>query len=120
MNIFAVLQAVPDGQQWPRRELQQPGRARDEEGEGGAGQGILPGIKNIWIDIKIFWPAAHQTAAHLAPHMWECHYNYATLAEKTGDLQSSYVLVQRSLDNFASHADSNDLLAQLARHFQHL
>ena len=61
-----------------------------------------------------------QTAASLAPHMWECNYNYAALAEKTGDLQSSYVLVQRSLENFPQHSDSRELLAQLARHFQHL
>ena len=64
--------------------------------------------------------AFFQTAANLAPHMWECHYNCATLSEKTGDLQSSYVLVQKSLENFPGHADSKDLLAQLARHFQHL
>ena len=31
--------------------------------------------------------AFFQTAASLAPHMFECHYNYSTLAEKTGDLQ---------------------------------
>ena len=64
--------------------------------------------------------AFFQTAASLAPHMFECHYNYSTLAEKTGDLQTSYVLVQKSLTNFPQHADSNDLLLQLGKHFQHL
>ena len=64
--------------------------------------------------------AFFQTAASLAPHMFECHYNYSTLAEKTGDLQTSYVLVQKSLTNFPHHADSKDLLTQLGRHFQHL
>ena len=64
--------------------------------------------------------AFFQTAASLSPNMWECHYNFAVLSEKVGDLQSSYVLVQKSLENFPRHADSKDLLAQLARHFQHL
>ena len=64
--------------------------------------------------------AFFQTAANLSPHMWECHFNYSTLAEKTGDLQGSYVLVQKSLENFPQHSDSRDLLSQLARHFQHL
>ena len=64
--------------------------------------------------------AFFQTAANLSPRMWECHYNFAILSEKTGDLQSSYVLVQKSLENFPRHADSKDLLGQLARHFQHL
>ena len=64
--------------------------------------------------------AFFQTAASLAPHMFECHYNYSTLSEKTGDLQTSYVLVQKSITNFPQHADSKDLLLQLGKHFQQL
>jgi hypothetical protein len=43
-----------------------------------------------------------------------------SLAEKTGDLQTSYVLVQRSLATFPLHADSRELLTQLEKHFQHM
>ena len=35
-------------------------------------------------------------------------------------VQTSYMLVQQSLASFPSHADSKDLLAQLATHFQTL
>ena len=52
--------------------------------------------------------------------MFECQYNYASLAEKTGDLQTSYVLVQRALENFPQHADSRALLQQLSKHFKQL
>merc|ERR550525_1816087 len=64
--------------------------------------------------------AFFQSAASLSPHQFECHYNYAVLSEKTGDLQTSYMLVQQSLASFPSHADSKDLLAQLSTHFQTL
>ena len=47
------------------------------------------------------------------------YFNFS-LSEKTGDLQSSYILVQKSLASFPQHADSNDLLAQLEKHFQHM
>ena len=47
------------------------------------------------------------------------YFNFS-LSEKTGDLQSSYILVQKSLSSFPQHADSNDLLAQLEKHFQHM
>ena len=33
-----------------------------------------------------------QSAASLSPHQFECHYNYAVLSEKTGDLQVSCIL----------------------------
>ena len=45
---------------------------------------------------------------------------FCSLSEKTGDLQSSYVLVQKSLGTFPQHTDSRDLLTQLEKHFQHM
>lgn len=57
------------------------------------------------------------TSAKLGPHMFEPAYNTAHLAEKTGDLQTAYVVVQKSLRNFPEHSDSNDLLKQLKKHF---
>ena len=61
--------------------------------------------------------AFFQTAGGLAPHLFECQYNLASLAEKSGDLQTSYIVVQKALANFPDHKDSLQLLNQLQRHF---
>ena len=37
------------------------------------------------------------TAAALSPHLFEPNYNMASLSEKTGDLQTAYVVVQVGL-----------------------
>ena len=57
------------------------------------------------------------TSAKLGPHMFEPAFNTAHLAEKTGDLQTSYVVVQKALKNFPEHSESNELLRQLKKHF---
>ena len=57
------------------------------------------------------------TAASLGPHMFEPAYNTAYLAERIGDLQTAYVVVQKALKNFPEHSDSVDLLKQLKKHF---
>ena len=57
------------------------------------------------------------TASALAPHLFEPNYNMASLAERTGDLQTSYVVVQKALRNFPDHQDSKELLKQLRKHF---
>ncbi|KAJ3613036.1 hypothetical protein NHX12_019292 [Muraenolepis orangiensis] len=58
-----------------------------------------------------------QTAATLAPHMYEPHFNLATLSEKIGDLQSSYIAAQKSEDAFPEHVDTQQLLKDLRQHF---
>ncbi|KAK6304427.1 hypothetical protein J4Q44_G00250130 [Coregonus suidteri] len=58
-----------------------------------------------------------QTAASLAPHMYEPHFNYSTLSDKTGDLQSSYTAAQRSEDAFPEHVDTQEILKHLRQHF---
>ncbi|KAM3871471.1 tetratricopeptide repeat protein 8 isoform 5-T5 [Diretmus argenteus] len=58
-----------------------------------------------------------QTAASLAPHMYEPHFNLSTLSEKIGDLQSSYTAAQKSEDAFPEHVDTQQLLRQLRQHF---
>lgn len=50
-------------------------------------------------------------------HLFEPAFNTAHLSEKTGDLQTAYVVVQKSLKNFPDHHDSNELLRQLKKHF---
>ncbi|CAB1330903.1 unnamed protein product [Coregonus sp. 'balchen'] len=58
-----------------------------------------------------------QTAASLAPHMYEPHFNYSTLSDKIGDLQSSYTAAQRSEDAFPEHVDTQQILKHLRQHF---
>ncbi|XP_068802864.1 tetratricopeptide repeat protein 8 isoform X2 [Struthio camelus] len=58
-----------------------------------------------------------QTASSLAPHMYEPHFNFATLSEKVGDLQRSYVAAQKSEEAFPGHVDTQQLLKQLKEHF---
>ncbi|XP_029349222.1 tetratricopeptide repeat protein 8 isoform X4 [Echeneis naucrates] len=58
-----------------------------------------------------------QTAASLAPHMYEPHFNLSILSEKIGDLQSSYTAAQKSEDSFPEHVDTQQLLKQLRQHF---
>ncbi|KAG8013419.1 Tetratricopeptide repeat protein 8 [Nibea albiflora] len=58
-----------------------------------------------------------QTAASLAPHMYEPHFNLSILSDKIGDLQSSYTAAQKSEDSFPEHVDTQQLLKQLRQHF---
>ncbi len=57
------------------------------------------------------------TASSLAPHLFEPSYNLSSLSEKTGDLQSAYVVVQKALKSFPEHHDSQELMKQLKNHF---
>ncbi|XP_056624512.1 tetratricopeptide repeat protein 8 isoform X2 [Triplophysa dalaica] len=61
-----------------------------------------------------------QTAASLSPHMYEPHFNYATLSDKLGDLQSSYMAAQKSEDAFPEHVDTQQILKNLRQHFSTL
>uniref|UniRef100_A0A672L514 Uncharacterized protein n=1 Tax=Sinocyclocheilus grahami TaxID=75366 RepID=A0A672L514_SINGR len=58
-----------------------------------------------------------QTAASLSPHMYEPHFNFATLSDKVGDLQSSYMAAQKSEDAFPEHVDTQQILKNLRQHF---
>uniref|UniRef100_A0A8C9W087 Tetratricopeptide repeat domain 8 n=1 Tax=Scleropages formosus TaxID=113540 RepID=A0A8C9W087_SCLFO len=58
-----------------------------------------------------------QTACSIAPHMYEPHFNMATLSEKVGDLQSSYMAAQKSEDAFPEHVDTQQILKNLRQHF---
>lgn len=87
-----------------------------------------------------------QTAASLASHMYEPHFNLSILSDKVkyqfncskpntvssllhkmpkscfvsvqiGDLQSSYTAAQKSEDSFPEHVDTQQLLKQLREHF---
>ncbi|KAB5562117.1 hypothetical protein PHYPO_G00014320 [Pangasianodon hypophthalmus] len=58
-----------------------------------------------------------QTAASLAPHMYEPHFNFAVLSDKVGDLQSSYISAQKSEDAFPEHVDTQQILKTLRQHF---
>lgn len=58
-----------------------------------------------------------QTAAQMAPHLYEPTYNGALLAYKLGDLQESFALANKSKEAFDSHTDTHELLKQLQNHF---
>uniref|UniRef100_A0A8C8ZST2 Tetratricopeptide repeat domain 8 n=1 Tax=Prolemur simus TaxID=1328070 RepID=A0A8C8ZST2_PROSS len=58
-----------------------------------------------------------QTASNLAPHMYEPHFNFATVSDKIGDLQRSYVAAQKSEAAFPDHVDTQHLIKQLKQHF---
>ncbi|MBN3287577.1 TTC8 protein, partial [Polyodon spathula] len=58
-----------------------------------------------------------QTASALAPHMYEPHYNFSTLSERMGDLQSSYTAAQKSAALFPEHVNTQQLINQLKQHF---
>ncbi|XP_058433745.1 tetratricopeptide repeat protein 8 isoform X1 [Marmota monax] len=58
-----------------------------------------------------------QTASTLAPHMYEPHFNFATISDKIGDLQRSYIAAQKSEAAFPDHVDTQHLIKQLKQHF---
>ncbi|XP_047002397.1 tetratricopeptide repeat protein 8 [Schistocerca americana] len=61
--------------------------------------------------------AFFQAAGCLAPYLFEPHYNHASLAEKMGDLQTSYIVIQKALEAYPCHTGSQELLNSLQRHF---
>lgn len=61
--------------------------------------------------------AFFQSAQILAPHMFEPHYNFASLSDQVGDLQSSYGSVKKAVDSYPEHCDSKELFTQLKKHF---
>ncbi|XP_063983005.1 tetratricopeptide repeat protein 8 [Diachasmimorpha longicaudata] len=58
-------------------------------------------------------------AASIAGYMHEPHFNSSLLAYEVGDLQTSYIAVQKSLYAYPSHSDSKVLFKKLERHFFH-
>uniref|UniRef100_A0A673UZN7 Tetratricopeptide repeat domain 8 n=1 Tax=Suricata suricatta TaxID=37032 RepID=A0A673UZN7_SURSU len=58
-----------------------------------------------------------QTASSLAPHMYEPHFNFATISDKIGDLQRSYIAAKKSEAAFPDHVDTQHLITQLKQHF---
>ena len=64
--------------------------------------------------------ASFDTAAQMAPHLFEPAYNGALLAYKVGDLQQSFELTHKAKAAFDGHTDTDDLLKQLTNHFEQL
>ncbi|XP_077255122.1 tetratricopeptide repeat protein 8 isoform X2 [Temnothorax americanus] len=59
-------------------------------------------------------------AANIASYVYEAHFNSAHLAYEVGDLQTSYIAVQKSLSAYPGHYDSKTLLRKLQRYFSHM
>ena len=61
--------------------------------------------------------AFFQSAVSSGPHLFEPNTNLASLAFKTGDMQTSFVAVKKSLKCFPEHNDSKMLLDRLEKNF---
>ncbi|XP_039313428.1 tetratricopeptide repeat protein 8 isoform X3 [Solenopsis invicta] len=59
-------------------------------------------------------------AANIASYVYEAHFNSAHLAYEVGDLQTSYLAVQKSLSAYPGHYDSKTLFRKLQRYFSHI
>ncbi|XP_054264815.1 tetratricopeptide repeat protein 8-like [Macrosteles quadrilineatus] len=64
--------------------------------------------------------AMFQAAGALAPYLYEPFYNGALIDNGVGDLQSSYVAVQKALQAYPGHKSSADLLNDLKKHFNNI
>ncbi|XP_024936761.1 tetratricopeptide repeat protein 8 isoform X2 [Cephus cinctus] len=64
--------------------------------------------------------AYFHAAASIADYSYEPHFNSAHLAYEVGDLQTSYIAVQKALSAYPDHGDSKELLKKLQRHFSHI
>ncbi|KAJ8871108.1 hypothetical protein PR048_027412 [Dryococelus australis] len=61
--------------------------------------------------------AFFQASASLAPYLFEPNFNHALLSQKVGDLQTSYMVVQKALQAYPAHIESRELLLKLQAHF---
>ena len=61
-----------------------------------------------------------QSAVSSGPHLFEPNTNLASLAFKTGDMQTSYVAVKKALKCFPAHNESKLLRDKLELHFSAL
>ncbi|XP_023245530.1 tetratricopeptide repeat protein 8 [Copidosoma floridanum] len=59
-------------------------------------------------------------AANIANYMYEPHFNSSFLAYNTGDLQTSYISVQKALKAYPDHRDSKELLEKLQQYFTYM
>ncbi|XP_012140679.1 tetratricopeptide repeat protein 8 isoform X2 [Megachile rotundata] len=59
-------------------------------------------------------------AANIANFIYEPHFNSAYLAYEVGDLQTSYIAIQKSLSAYPGHCDSKTLFNKLERYFSYI
>ena len=60
---------------------------------------------------------AFATAQRLAPHLYEPLYNGALLAFKLGEFEKAHEMAARAHGVYPGHSDTQELLAQLKKHF---
>ncbi|XP_065207274.1 tetratricopeptide repeat protein 8-like [Planococcus citri] len=60
------------------------------------------------------------SATSIAPYLFEPHYNRAYVSHEIGDLQTSYILVKKSLKAYPGHVSSEKLLDKLKVYFNYL
>ncbi|XP_046612806.1 tetratricopeptide repeat protein 8 [Neodiprion virginianus] len=78
--------------------------------------GVLESRNNNVTAARTYFHAS----ANLAGYLHEPHYNSAKLAYEVGDLQTSYIVVQRALRAYPNHQESRELFQRLQRHFSYI
>lgn len=69
----------------------------------------------------LLWPYQEQTFLLLSNLIFDMKMvNKLTFIFQVGDLQTSYVVVQKGLKAYPAHCDSNNLLKELNKHFTNL
>ena len=61
--------------------------------------------------------AFFQASQNLGPMMFEPNFNNGYLAYQTGDLQTSFQALNKSLELFPNHASTKELLKELQEQF---
>ncbi|XP_067141964.1 tetratricopeptide repeat protein 8 [Centruroides vittatus] len=90
--------------------------ANNDHAESYNNLGVIEAVKGNTDQGKAFF----QTSANLASYLFEPFYNHALLAEEMGDLQSCFSIVQKALEAFPDHTDSQELLEKIKKMFSTL
>uniref|UniRef100_A0A1B6EGE7 Tetratricopeptide repeat protein 8 n=1 Tax=Clastoptera arizonana TaxID=38151 RepID=A0A1B6EGE7_9HEMI len=70
---------------------------------------------DVWFNIGNVFIAA----ASIAPHLYEADYNNALISHDVGDLQTSYIVLQKALKAYPEHQMSVEIMKELQKHFNH-
>ncbi|XP_011498826.1 PREDICTED: tetratricopeptide repeat protein 8 [Ceratosolen solmsi marchali] len=75
--------------------------------------GVLEMKNGNIVNARIYF----HTAASIANYLYEPHFNSSYLAYKNGDLQTSYNSIQKALNAYPAHRDSQEIFKKLQKYF---
>ncbi|OXU24111.1 hypothetical protein TSAR_010125 [Trichomalopsis sarcophagae] len=78
--------------------------------------GVLEMRNGNAVAARIYFHAA----ASIANYSYEPHFNSSYLAYNSGDLQTSYISVQKALNAYPGHRDSRELFQKLQQYFTYM